>query len=98
MAVPIDPASHRLRLGAIAISLALMSMYIASSAFSAAIQDTARDVYYAYSIRHGLWYPLEGPVLGGAVHLGPAWFYLMALPLWVHDSWLSVALFAAFLG
>jgi hypothetical protein len=98
MAVPTDPASQRTRIVAVATVVALMSTYIASSAFSAAIQDTARDVFYAYSIRHGLWYPLEGPVLGGAVHLGPVWFYVLSLPLWVHDSWLSVALFAAFLG
>jgi hypothetical protein len=76
----------------------LMVIYIGGSWWSVAIQDTARDVYSAYSIRHGEWFPTEGPILGGAVHLSPLWFYILALPLWVHDSWLSIAVFAAILG
>ena len=83
---------------AIAVIAILMAAYIAGSAWSAAIQDTARDVYYAYSIRHGLWFPMQGPVLGGAIHLGPVWFYVLSLPLFVSDGWLSVALFAAALS
>jgi hypothetical protein len=88
--------------GAGAVVAALMATYIAGSAWSAAIQDTARDVYYAYSIRHGLWFPAEGPILGGpvngALHLGPAWYYVLSLPLFASDGWLSIALFAAALS
>ena len=76
----------------------LMATYIAGYAWGAAIQDTARDVFYAYSIRHGHWFPLEGPILGGVIGLGPAWFYLLAVPLLLWDSWLAVALFVAVLG
>jgi len=83
---------------AIGVVATLMAVYIAGAAWSAAIQDTARDVYYAYSIRHGLWFPMQGPVLGGAVHLGPAWFYLMAFALLFSDGWLAIALFAALLA
>jgi hypothetical protein len=76
----------------------LMTVYVGAACWGAAIQDTARDVFYALAIREGKWFPLEGPILGGAIHLGPLWFYLMAVPLFVHKSWLSVALFAALLG
>ncbi|MDQ2961884.1 MAG: hypothetical protein M3R31_01815, partial [Pseudomonadota bacterium] len=34
---------------------------------------------------------------GGALHLGPMWFYLTALPLWISHSWLAVALFIGFI-
>ena len=87
---------------AAALLAALMATYIAGAAWSAFIQDTARDVYYAYGIRHGLWFPLEGPILGGpfggALHLGPAWYYVLSIPLFVSDGWLAIALFAAALS
>jgi hypothetical protein len=77
---------------------ALMAAYVAGYAYSASIQDTSRDVYYAYAIRHALFLPLEGPILGAALHLGPAWFYALALPLFVHESWIAAALFAGLLA
>jgi hypothetical protein len=51
-------------------------------------------IYTAYQISVGQSFPLEGPVLGGAVHGGPACFYLLAIPLAIHKPWLAVALFA----
>lgn len=83
---------------ATALVAALMALYVAGYAYSASIQDTSRDVYYAYAIRHGLFFPLEGPILGGALHLGPAWFYALAVPLFFHESWMSAALFAGLLA
>jgi hypothetical protein len=83
------PATHRLAVAA------FMAVSIASAIFGASGYDTARDVAEAYAIRHGQSFPLHGPLLGGAVHLGPLWFYLLALPLAVHESWLAVALFVA---
>jgi len=73
----------------------LWLVYVAGYAWSVGVPDTARDVFMAYRIRHGLEYPLEGPVLGipHAIHFGPIWFYLLALPLWVRDSWLSLVVF-----
>ena len=32
-------------------------------------------------------------MFASSFHLGPLWFYVLALPLFVHQSWLSVALF-----
>ena len=87
----------RARAGPLIVA-ALMAAYVASYVFSASIQDTSRDVYYAYAIRHGIFFPLEGPILGAALHLGPVWFYALALPLFVHESWLATALFAGVLA
>src|SRR5258705_8993078 len=77
----------------------LWLVYAAGYAWSVGVPDTARDIFMAYRIRHGLEYPLEGPVLGipHAIHFGPVWFYLLALPLWIRDSWLSLVLFEGFL-
>ena len=74
----------------------LMVAYAAGYAWSAPTTDTADELLRAYEIRHALAYPLEGPFLGGALHFGPMWFYLTALPLWISHSWLAVALFIGF--
>jgi hypothetical protein len=78
-----------------ALVAALFLAYVAGFAWSLSIPDTSRDAFIAYGIRHGLSYPVEGPFLGipSAVHLGPLWYYLVAIPLWVSDTWLAFALF-----
>ena len=73
----------------------LTATYVAGCAFSAAVPDTTRDVYAAYEISRGRWLPLEGPILGGAIHVGPLWWYLLAIPLFFVRSWIAVVLFAA---
>jgi hypothetical protein len=78
----------------ILVLLALTAIYVASYAFSIAIPDSTRDIYIARAISVGDYFPLEGPVLGDAVHGGPVWFYLLAVPLWFYKSWLVAALFA----
>src|ERR1043165_1290237 len=77
---------------------AFMLSYVASAIFGASGYDTARDVAEAYAIRHLQAFPLHGPLLAGTLHLGPIWFYLLAIPLVVHESWLSVAFFATAIG
>jgi hypothetical protein len=74
----------------------LMAAYIAGYAWSAPNTDSADELMRAYEIRHALAFPLEGPPLGNVLHLGPFWFYLTALPLFIHHSWLSAALFIGF--
>jgi hypothetical protein len=71
----------------------LMLAYTAGYAFSTSHTDTADELMRAYEIRHALAYPLQGPFLGNAIHLGPVWFYLVALPFWIWQSWLAAALF-----
>jgi hypothetical protein len=74
----------------------LMAAYTAGYAWSTPTADTADELLRAYEIRHAIAHPLEGPFLGGALHFGPMWFYLTALPLWISHSWLAVALFIGF--
>jgi hypothetical protein len=74
-----------------------MAAYAAGYAWSSPSTDTADELLQAYAIRHAVAYPLEGPFLGGALHFGPLWFYLTALPLWISQSWLAVALFIGFI-
>lgn len=72
---------------------AMVVLYSVSYSFSAAHTDTADEIWKAYQIHKGLDYPLQGPPLGQVLHAGPAWFYLTAIPLWIHSSWLTVAIF-----
>jgi hypothetical protein len=76
-----------------ALVAALMILYTAGYAWSAPHTDTADELVHAYQIRLGISYPVEGPFLGNAIHLGPFWFYLVALPLWISSAWISAALF-----
>jgi len=75
-----------------------MVAYVASALSGASGYDTARDVAAAFAIRHLQAIPLHGPMLGGTLHLGPLWFYLLALPMALHESWTAVALFVGVLG
>ena len=81
-----------------AIVIAFMAIQIASGGFGAGGPDTARDVAAALAISDLAALPLHGPLLAGTSHLGPVWFYLLALPIVIHRSWLSVGLFVAFIG
>ena len=76
-----------------AIVVLLMAAYTAGYAWSTPSADTADEILRAYEIRHAIAFPLEGPFLGNALHLGPLWWYLTALPLFLWQSWLAVALF-----
>ena len=74
-----------------------MLAYTAGYAFGCAPHtDSADELLRAFEIRHALAFPAEGPFLGQAIHLGPFWFYLVALPLFMHASWLAAALFIGF--
>lgn len=93
------PIAPRGRAGSdLAIVAAFMAIHVASGVFGAAGPDTARDVAAALAIANGEALPLHGPLLAGTSYLGPIWFYLLALPLTVHRSWVSVALLVAILG
>jgi hypothetical protein len=60
--------------------------------------DTARDMYWAWQVASGQAFPLAGPMIGFFVHIGPAWFYTLALPLLFHSSYTSAALFVTALA
>jgi len=74
----------------------LMAAYVAGYAWSAPNTDSADELLRAYEIVNGIAFPMQGPPLGGVLHLGPFWFYLTALPLLADHSWLAAALFIGF--
>lgn len=41
--------------------------------------DTYRDLWFAQAIAHGIEFPHTGPVINQTFHLGPLWFWLLAL-------------------
>lgn len=52
--------------------------------------DFARDLYAALRIAQGRDLPLEGPVISWTVHLGPAWYYALAIPMKLGGSLTAV--------
>lgn len=67
-----------------AVVAALMAGQVWCGVFAAvASSDTSRDVYFAQQIALGQAWPLTGPAINAALHLGPLWYYLLALPLWL---------------
>lgn len=76
--------------------LICVSMVLAP--FAAIHLDLARDVFVAWRLLHGVEYPWTGPVLAGVVHLGPVWYWLLALLLKLGDGLQGAVLLLAFLG
>lgn len=63
------------------VLLALALASFATAIYGAVHMDLARDVFTALRIVEGEAYPLVGPVLTGSFHLGPVWYYALALLL-----------------
>lgn len=73
-------------------------IWVVASQFAPAGVDSIRDIYQANAIASGAALPLTGPQLAHSIHLGPLWFYILAIPAALFGSWGSVALFAFFLS
>lgn len=78
--------------------ICLVLVWTAASQFSPTTPDTIRDLFQAYSIASGESFPLTGPQLAGTLHLGPLWYYILAVPALFFDSWSSLALLAFLLS
>jgi len=86
---PIPPSPARAVLPWLGIA-ALMAVYMASVPFAITHLDLARDIGVALDIADGVEFILQGPVFdAGGFHLGPAWYYVLAFPLWLTHSWLT---------
>lgn len=51
--------------------------------------DSARDFSFALDIVQGNRWPHMGPDVGGFLHTGPVWFYMLALPLLSGSLWFT---------
>lgn len=87
----------RLRSCEFVVLLAVTALWAAMGACAVVHLDFARDMMVAADILDGLDYPLLGPELAGSLHLGPIWYYLLAL-LQLFGGFWSVATLLALLG
>jgi len=71
--------------------LANSLMYV----FAFIMMDSARDIFQAMSIVDGSNFPLIGPDIGGFAHVGPIWYYFLAIPV-ASGSLVVVALWIGF--
>ena len=66
---------------------ALVALMLLRIPYAASHMDLARDMFVAWRFLHGEAVPMEGPILAGTVHLGPVWYYLLALLQLLGRSW-----------
>lgn len=93
------PARARIRGSAgYALLAVLMLLALARVPYAATHLDLARDVFVAWRFLHGEEVPLAGPVLAATIHLGPAWYWLLAGLLALARSWLGVLLLLGLLS
>ncbi len=71
---------------------ALVAAYLLPWPFSLMTFDLARDVAIAASLARGDAWPMQGPVFAGAIHAGPIWYYLFAIPFVIAPSVLPALL------
>ena len=73
--------------------------YVLAGASTTVVTDSARDLIAAWDIAQGVQFPLRGPELYSTWHLGPIWYYLLAIPLFLtHSAALAALLVAALAG
>ena len=65
------------------LAIVFGAMFVWTAVGSNGTYDTYRDIFMATSIVTGTGFPLNGPTINNIMHLGPAWFYVLALPLWL---------------
>lgn len=77
----------------------LYALSAASYPFAMLVVDSGRDLAWAQAIASGSDWPRLGPGLNALWQLGPLWFYVLALPLWlgagIGGSALAIGLLAA---
>lgn len=74
----------------VALLAVLVLLHLLRVPYAATHLDFARDLFVAWRFLHGEEVPLAGPVLAGTLHLGPAWYWLLAALLTLGRSWFGV--------
>ena len=71
--------------------VALLAVLDAAPYFVTFVEgDFARDLYASLRIVQGRSFPLEGPLISHTAHLGPVWYYALAVPMALGGSLTSV--------
>ena len=76
----------------------LVVAYVAPYLVATLPSDTVRDLLEARAIARGQHFPLVGPSINFSAHLGPAWWYLAALPLAFANSTVAAMAFTGLLA
>jgi len=76
-----------------ALLVLLTAVTVVPFAFAPLHLDGMRDLVAAWDIVRGARLPLAGPVINESVHLGPVWFYILAIPLAISHSLTITLLF-----
>jgi hypothetical protein len=83
----------------VVVSLATITgLYWLTWPFSITTFDLARDIAIASSIARGDAFPMQGPMLAGAVHAGPLWYYVFGIPFVFAPSVLPALMFVGALS
>lgn len=81
-----------------ALVCGLMLLHVVAAGLAGFHIDTARDLSFALDIAEGRRFHLAGPDIGGAFHVGPVWYYVLALPLALGFSLTAMPWFVGLLG
>jgi hypothetical protein len=81
-----------------ALLVLLTAVTVIPFAFAPLHLDGMRDLVAAWDIISGARLPLAGPVINESVHLGPVWFYILAIPLAISHSLTITLLFVGVLA
>lgn len=84
--------------GALVALPVLAALHAALFHHATLILDSGRDLANGLAIAEGAGIPALGPMLFGTWHLGPWWYVLLALPLWLFGSVGATALFVGVLA
>jgi len=71
------------RIAAAVFCCLMFVLHVAAGLHSAGVTDFWRDIYWSTLIAHGERLPLPGPPINQVVELGPWWYYLLALPIFL---------------
>ena len=86
-----------------AVHLAILGILMAAQVAcgvlaSVANSDTNRDLFFAQQIASAQAFPLTGPAINATFHVGPLWYYLLALPLLIVPNGATVPAFMALMS
>lgn len=82
-----------------ALQLGLLVLaYLAIAPFAVVHLDFARDVYVALRLVGGDEVPFVGPPLAGTHHLGPFWYFALAVPIAMGLGWQGIVVYVALIG
>jgi hypothetical protein len=97
---PATPAAAE-RAQAVGLGLLLLLLFLlllAQAPLAVLVIDSGRDLASAMAIVQGESWPRYGPELNATWHLGPIWYYLLALPLAAAQSVAGTALLVSALA